>query len=348
GTLILVTMHVAAMQPGTIIGSMQPIEYDPLTGRYVPVNDTKIINPILEFLDEHAGPKGRNMTAVRAFVTENLNLGAEDALKYGVINYVARDLSDLLRQMNGTEVFIPYAGKRFLLVTDGAAVERYEPPMRVKIVHHLSEPMLNSVLLSLGLAITLLSIVAGHPQYAPLGVLLLALGFLGSGYSINATTLFLLAAGTALLVTELVTPGFGVLGMTGIAMLLFGIALLPTGGGYYFSREYARGFLYAAYASGGLLGPLTGFAIYKIIQVRKKKPFEYWTVEGKTGRALDNFDENTEGFVIIEGEYWRAISRGGPVTAGDLVRVLEKRGPLLVVEKISEQATEEAESRGRA
>ncbi|MCC6052453.1 MAG: hypothetical protein LM585_04375, partial [Fervidicoccaceae archaeon] len=79
GTLILVCTHIAAMQPGTIIGSMQPIEYNPATGTYQPVNDTKIINPILKVLDEHAGVKNRNVSVIKRFVTENLNLGAHEA-----------------------------------------------------------------------------------------------------------------------------------------------------------------------------------------------------------------------------------------------------------------------------
>jgi len=333
GTLILVTTHIAAMQPGTIIGSMQPIEYDPVSGRYRPVNETKVINPILEFLDERAGAKGRNMTAIRMFVTHNLNLGAEDALRYGVIDYVASNLHDLLNQMHGRVIRLPFTEKQYVLDTKGAYIERFEPTIRIKIVHTLSDPLLSSLLLTLGLAVTLFSIVSGQYPAVPIGVLLLALGLIGSGYSVNITSLFLLVAGAVLLGVELfVTPGFGVLGITGIAMLAVGLALLPVSGGYSFSREYAQSFLYAAYSIGGILGSLVGIAAYKMLKVSRKKPFD-WTLEGKIGRAVDDIGEGREGFVVIEGEYWRAISLQ-PIRAGDTVRVLKKEGPLLVVERV--------------
>jgi len=334
GTLILVTCHVAAMQPGTIIGSMQPIEYDPLTGSYRPVNESKIINPILEFLDEHAGNKGRNMTAIRAFVLENLNLGAWDALKYGVVEYVATDVYDLLRQMNGSKVFLPLANKTYVIDATGAYVERFQPSLRTRIVQVLSDPMLSSLLLTIGLAVVLFSVIGGQFAVTPVGVLLLALGLLGSGYSVNATSIFLLAAGAALLAVELATPGFGVLGVTGIVMLTLGIALLPASGGYAFGREFATTLLYTAYAMGGAMGSLAGFAVYKVLKVRKRAPF-VWTIEGKVGKALDDLSQEKEGFVFVEGEYWRAVSLR-PVKAGEKVRVVKKSGPVLVVDRAEE------------
>ena len=344
GTLILVTTHIAAMQPGTIIGSMQPIEYDPVSGGYKPVNESKIINPIIEFLDEHAGAKGRNMTAIKMFVTHNLNLGAYDALKYGVIDYVAKDLQDLLEQMDGRVVRLPFTEKQYILDTKGAYIERFEPSIRIRIVHTLSDPMLSSLLLTIGLAVTLFSIVAGQYLAIPIGVLLLALGLIGSGYNVNMTSLFLLIAGAILLGVELfVTPGFGVLGITGIAMLAIGLALLPVSGGYSFGREYAQSFLYAAYSIGGIFGSLVGVAAYKILKVRRKRPFD-WALEGKIGRAVDDIGEDKEGFVVVEGEYWRAISPQ-PIKAGDRIRVLRKEGPVLIVEKAEEEILEEVEEK---
>ncbi|NAY89996.1 MAG: nodulation protein NfeD, partial [Desulfurococcales archaeon] len=135
GTMILVSCHIAAMEPGTIIGSMQPIEYNPATGGYTPTNESKIINPILTFLDEHAGNKGRNMSTIYRFVTENLNLGANEAVKYGVINYVAPNLDSLLSQMKGTTVYIPTKQINYTIVTSGATVEYYEMSVRHYIVH---------------------------------------------------------------------------------------------------------------------------------------------------------------------------------------------------------------------
>jgi membrane-bound serine protease (ClpP class) len=44
-----------------------------------------------------------------------------------------------------------------------------------------------------------------------------------------------------------------------------------------------------------------------VLKVRRKEPI-IWTIVGKKGRALDDIGPNKEGFVIVEGEYWLAVS----------------------------------------
>jgi membrane-bound serine protease (ClpP class) len=331
GTLILVCTHIAAMQPGTIIGSMQPIEYNPVTGTYQPVNDTKIINPILKVLDEHAGVKNRDVSVIKRFVTENLNLGAHEALELGVIDIVAKDINDLLRQLNGRTVTLPYTNKTFVIDTSRSEIIYYQPPFRVRVTGFLSDPIISSLLMTFGLIITLFSLLSGNYHSVPIGLLLLLLGLLGSGFNINYTSLALILVGSTLLIIELVTPGFGVLGITGIIMLVLGIALSPAGGGYSISKEYATKFLYSAYISGGVLGFLAGVAVYKVLKVRRKEPI-IWTIVGKKGRALDDIGPNKEGFVIVEGEYWLAVS-DEEIKKDEAIIVVAKEGHKLRVRK---------------
>lgn len=331
GTLILVCTHVAAMQPGTIIGSMQPIQYNPATGTYQPVNDTKIINPILKVLDEHAGVKNRNMSVIEKFVTENLNLGAREALELGVIDIVAKDLNDLLQQLNGRIVTLPYTNKTFMIDTSRSEIIYYQPSFRVRATGFLSDPIISSLLMTFGLIITLFSILSGNYYSVPIGLLLLLLGLLGSGFNINYTSLALILIGGTLLVIEFVTPGFGVLGITGIIMLALGIALSPAGAGYSISKEYATRFLYSAYIGGGILGFLAGVAVYKVLKVRKREPI-LWTIVGKKGKALDDIGPGKEGFVMVEGEYWRAVS-DEEIRKGEAIVVVAKEGPVLRVKR---------------
>ncbi len=339
GSLILVCTHIAAMQPGTIIGSMQPIEYNPTTGTYKPVNESKIINPILKFIEVHAGNKGHNVTVIKKFVLQNLNLDAREALKLHVIDYIADNLNQLLEEINGTTVKLPLTGLIYKIDTSNAIIEYCEPQLRNRLAHMLSDPMLSSLLLTLGLMIILFSLLSGNLHVTPIGVLLLLLGLMGSGFNINATSIFLLILGTILLAVELfVTPGFGILGGTGIVMLALGIALLPVSQGYSFSKEYAQMFAYTAYGMGGVLGAFTGVAIYKVLQAKKRKPFS-WEITGKVGRAIDDIKPGSEGFVIIEGEYWRARS-DEEIKVGEKVIVIGKEGPVLIVKKYVESSSE--------
>jgi membrane-bound serine protease (ClpP class) len=277
------------------------------------------------------------MSTIYRFVTENLNLGANEAVKYGVINYVAPNLDSLLSQMNGTTVYIPTKQINYTIVTSGATVEYYEMSVRHYIVHALSDPTISALMLSLGMMVVLFTIISGHLAVTPIGLLMLLLGFLGSGYSISATSVLLIFLGTILIFIEhAVLPGFGVVGATGIVMLVLGIALLPTGTGYSFSQQYAASFVRAAYIIGIAFGAFTAFVVYKIVKVRKKKPFE-WKLEGQRGKAIDRITPETEGFVKIQGEYWRARSKSSNVEPGDDIIIVMKEGPVLIVERVEDE-----------
>jgi membrane-bound serine protease (ClpP class) len=100
GTLILIGSHVAAMAPHTIIGSAQPVAYSPL-GESEPVTESKVLNALSQFITERARMHGRNETAARLFITENLNLNSDDALRLNVIDVQASDIDELLVKIDG-------------------------------------------------------------------------------------------------------------------------------------------------------------------------------------------------------------------------------------------------------
>ncbi len=330
GTLILVTSHVAAMKPGTIIGSMQPVMYDPTTGSYQPVNESKIVNPIIKILCEHGATKGRNSSALVRFVLKNDNYGAEEALNKGVIELVANNTEDLLSKLNGKVVALPAGGKAALLY-GGGAPEYIPPPPRVVVIHALSDPILSGILLSLGSLILIFSIISGHLAYAAIGVFLLLLGMAGTGYNPNIVSLLLILIGAVLLAIEIHTPGFGIFGGLGIVMLVFGIVLLPTGGGFAVAESYADTILAILYSLGAVAAALTVLVVYKFIQVKRKKPF-VWRIIGETGVALDDIPRGGEGFVLVKGEYWKA--RGlEDIRKKERIIVVDKEGPILIVRK---------------
>jgi len=330
GTMILVASHVAAMQPGTIIGSLQPIQYDPASGTYRPINESKIINPIIEVLCEHGASRGRNSTALIRFVLFNDNYGASEALKYGIIDVVARDPIELIEKIDGKVVKLP-SGSAVKLEL-GREVEELQPTLRIRILHTLSDPLLSGLLLSLGMLVLLFSLVSGNPGGIGVGALLLLLGLAGSGFNPNITSLLLLLGGSILLFIELYTPGFGIIGGTGIVMIVLGIAILPVGGeGFSVSPGYAKQLLQSLYATGAVLGAFTGFVVYKVMKVRKRKP-DTWTIVNALGRATEEIRRGGEGFVFVEGEYWKARSLDD-LKPGDPIIVVGKEGPVLLVRK---------------
>ncbi len=335
GTLILLATHVAAMAPGTIIGSLQPVMYNPATGEYQPVNFSKIIEPVRKLAETLAKQRGRNVTVATKFVTENLNLEASEALEYNVIEFIANNVNDLISKINGYIVKID-TGSSIKLVLDNPEIIYYGGSIRARVIHFLSDPIINGILATLGIMIILFSILSGHFVITPIGIALLILSLVGTGFSANTASLALIIIGAIALSIELfVTPGFGVLGFTGILMIAIGMALMPLyTPGWVVSGEYQKMLFWTAISIAIVMGVFTGFVVYKAIQAKRKPPTLRPNMVGKIGRAVDDIKSGGEGFVIVDGEYWRAKSTED-IKAGDKILVIGKEGPLLVVKKHS-------------
>jgi len=113
GTYVLMAGHVAVMKSGSQIGSCQPV-----TGTGEPVTETKYVNYLTGLMKRHAWLHSRNESAAELFVTENLNLHAEEALRFKVIDFIAESPQDLSSKLT-SYVLIKYKEEealRFILV----------------------------------------------------------------------------------------------------------------------------------------------------------------------------------------------------------------------------------------
>jgi len=112
GTYILMASHVAVMKSGSQIGSCQPVS---VTGE--PITEPKYVNYLTGLMRGHAWLHSRNETAAELFVMENLNLHAEEASRFKVIDLVADSLQDMLSRLTNY-VLVKYRdgeASRFIL-----------------------------------------------------------------------------------------------------------------------------------------------------------------------------------------------------------------------------------------
>jgi len=112
GTYILMAAHVAIMKSGSQIGSCQPVS---VTGE--PITQPKYVNYLTGLMRSHAWLHSRNETAAELFVTENLNLHAEEAFRFKVIDLIADNLQDVLSKLTNY-VLVKYKdgeASRFIL-----------------------------------------------------------------------------------------------------------------------------------------------------------------------------------------------------------------------------------------
>lgn len=331
GTLIMLPSHFIILSPIATIGAMQPVAVNPVTGEYQPVNESKILNPIIEKAVYYAKIRNRNVTAVRLFITRNLVLTADEAVSNGIADAVAENLYEALRQLSGRVLHVDSRNFTFL---ERLSVEEYSCSIRSRFLSLLSNTLLSSVLTTIGIMATIFSIASGKLEALPLALVFLALGLVGSGFSPNLVSLFLIMIGGALLSIELfLTPGFGIVGITGIIMLATGFALLPTGGPTYIAPNATLVFVsrYIAIGIGVGLGAFTAFVLYKVLKVKRLRSTLFELV-GKIGRSVDRIPAGGEGFVIVEGEYWKAYS-DEEIPPNSFIVVVGRKDSVLVVKK---------------
>ncbi len=329
GTLLLISTDVAAMAPFTVIGSAQPVTMTPSGSE--PINDSKIVNALVAMAQENARKYGRNETAAGQFITENLNLNPEKALEYGVIEYIASDLNDLLEQVDGQEV------KGRELKTSEADIVFYEPSLRLSFMNIISDPIISSLLLLLGVYALILGL--SHPGFGGeiFGIIAISLGLIGTGFDVNIASIFLILVGVALIILEFQSPGFGVFGIAGLVCIVAGsILLAPTDfPRNYTPAEFQQTIILSVVAPTVVIGIFLLFVLYKIAVVRHSKP-KFGELVGDIAVADDPFVPGEFGYVRHKSEIWKARSED-TIEKGDKVEIMGKDGTVLIVKKIDEK-----------
>jgi membrane-bound serine protease (ClpP class) len=225
GTFILLSTHVAAMTDHAVIGSCQPVETTIAGTRFI--NDSKIINALVAWIQERAGMYGRNETLAAEFITQNRNVNATQAHDLDVIESVSPSIDQLLDDINGRNVTT--AAGIITLQTKNAEQTRFSPSLSTQFYKIISNPIMTSLLLMLGIFALLIGISTPGYGAEVFGVIAILLSLIGSGFSISTFAIIFIIIGVLLAVEIFVTPGFGAVGFGGIICLIIGsIFLIPS------------------------------------------------------------------------------------------------------------------------
>ena len=108
GVYISYAAHLVAMAPATNIGSATPVAMGDNGGEAQMSQEmkNKVTNDAVAGIRALAEQRGRDPDFAERAVREGANLQASEALKANVVNYIATDLADLLRQANGARVHL--------------------------------------------------------------------------------------------------------------------------------------------------------------------------------------------------------------------------------------------------
>jgi membrane-bound serine protease (ClpP class) len=353
GTYILYASHIAAMAPGTNLGAATPVQIGGLPGapgdrdkeRKPPAKDdkdksddeareaggappnpeaAKAVEDAVAYIRSLAELRGRNVDWAEAAVRKAASLSNQEALKQKVIDLVARNPEDLLRQANGRSVTLQH--EAVTLDLEDVALTELEPDWRTELLATITNPNVAFILMMIGIyGIIFEFINPGSFIPGTVGAIALLTGFYALNIlPISYAGLALVLLGIALLVAEAFLPTFGIVGFGGIAALVLGATMLID--------TDVPGFTIAwpvigatAAASAGFLLLVAGFALRA-----HSRPVATGREQmiGSRGKVVSWADHS--GRVHVHGENWQAVS-DRPLAAGQPVIIRDLRGLTLVV-----------------
>jgi len=331
GFLILLSADIAAMAPGTRTGAATPIF---LPGWFaMPMDEVlrkKINNDATAFLRSFAEKRGRNPKLAETAITDARAFTEQEALEGHLIDLIATDKDELLRQINGREITRFNAQKLTLSLTNYSRVD-FELSARQKFLARIVEPDVFFLLLMVG--VLGLYTEFTHPGVIAPGVIggicaLLAL-YAMHILPVNFTGVLLILLAFALFALEAKFTSHGVLLIGGIVSMLLGAMFL------------IRSPLVPAGVSFGVAVAATvPFAFLTVFLMRLVLKSRSWKsaagkeeMIGEEGVVTSALPAGGEGMIRVHGELWRAFSKAS-AGEGTRVRVLRVEGLKLEVEPV--------------
>ena len=343
GTFITAAANFAVMAPGANIGAAAPVSSG---GEDIPETlKSKVVEHTLAIMRGIADERERNAEALQDTISnaEGIPLAydARQAVELGVVDFVARDVADLLRQINGKEVRTA-SGTRTLDTSD-LVLKDINMNFIEKFLFFLADPNISFMLLSLGgLGLVVEMFNPGLIVPGVVGIMLLILAFLSFGnLPVNwAAVGFIMLAGV-LLLAEIYVAGFGFLGIAAIVSFILGGLLLFDSFGAPSPTEVPVGV--NLWLLGSISGAFTLFGLWvlrTIVQSRRAgggpEP-AHSILLGALGVATS--DLAPRGAVEVANEVWTAVTEDDTVVKiGERVKVLKVEGTVLTVTRADEQA----------
>ena len=329
GFFIMESADVAAMAPGTEAGAAHPVVE---AGHISSTLKQKILNDALAFLRSYVSERGRNVDAAQQAVAESKSYTSAEALQLHLIDLIAPSVPALLTELDGRTVK-RFNGTTELLHTQGATLVTVDPNIRERIMGSLVNPNIAVlILIAGGLLIFLEFHIPGTIIPGALGTLMVVLSLFALNLlPLHYTSLALILAAFVLMALEANFPSHGILALTGVAALVFGLLTLVNGPIPQMRVQWAT-----ALSTGLAFGLITAFLIRIAVRAeRSKVQIGVEALIGAIGVAQQILAP--QGQILVHGELWQAES-ATPIAAGDQVRVTGVRNLTLLVEPVPSRA----------
>jgi membrane-bound serine protease (ClpP class) len=334
GTFITLAAHVAAMAPGTSIGAASPVSVTGGGGerdeddQRRDVAAEKAEKFTAAFIESIAKERKRNVEWAIRSVREAEAIAQDEALELGVIDLVAQDRADLMKQLDGMEVVV--GGEPRRLEVAGADVRVIEMTWLTRVFNFLASPDVAVLLAMAGL-------LGLYIEFNQPGTILP--GVVGAGCLILAAIAFqilpfswvgllLMLLGVGLLVAEIFVTSYGLLFAAGLACFLLGGSMLFEAPEVSDLTVSFWSVLVPITAAFALFGGLVVFAVGRTFA--REQTAGVSELVGMIGTAQTAL--TPEGRVFLRGEYWTATA-DEEIPAGERVEVAAVEGMRLRVRR---------------
>jgi membrane-bound serine protease (ClpP class) len=332
GAMITMAGHISAMAPETSIGASSPIsssgENLNSTAEAKAKEITKAaIRPLVT-------PRGEEALALaESMIDEAKAATADEALKAGLIDFVADDVEDLLQALNGFTVQMNDGART--LDTSGVETDSLKMSFIEEFLLFLTDPNIAFLLLAIGVQAILIEISSPGGWVAGfIGVVCLTLAIYGMGVlPVNWFGIVFLLTAFVLFILDIKAPTHGALTIAGVASFIVGaLVLFNSPGVPQFQRVSVPLVIGTGFVIGLMFMVILMFAL-RALHVPIHAGVE--TLVGKLGTARTAV-ETGGGQVQLGSELWTAESVDGsePIGKGDRVEVVEVKGLRLKVRKI--------------
>lgn len=284
----------------------------------------KAVNDAVAYIRSLAELRGRNAEWAEKAVRGAAAITPQEALDLNVIEIVADDLDDLLAQIDGRTVEID--GEAVTIATDDLAIEPIEPTFMTRVLDVIANPNVAFIFMLVGVYGLIFELAQpGTIGPGVIGLISLVIGL----YALNQLPLnyagaALVVIGVIFMVTEALTPSFGVFGVGGFVAFVVGAAML-------FDTdvpEYRLSWpvIAAAAATSGLILIVALGSLWRSMRAPSAAG-----PSGLVGATVTIQDwSGGRGHALAHGERWTAVGEGD-LQPGDNAHVTRVEGLTLHV-----------------
>lgn len=323
GVMITMAADIAAMAPGTNIGAAHPVSAG---GKEIEETmNEKVVNDMVAHARSVAEKRGRNAQWVEKAIRESVSVTETEALEENIVDAVARDLPDLISQINGRDL-----GEKGVLSLDPNRILRMEEGLQTRILRVIGDPNIAYILLMIGLAGLYFELA--HPGAVfpgVVGALCLVLSFFAlQTLPVNYAGMLLIFLAIIFFILELKVTSFGMLTVAGVISMLLGSLMLFESG--------ASGVAISLSVILSTVGIVSAFFIllaFLVVRAQISRPKT--GAEGLVGEeGIVKKSLDPEGKVFVHGELWKATAAGF-IDVGGRVKVVGMKGLVLEVTPVS-------------